>query len=267
MTFNITTDNKIRIFLFLGLLSLFSCNKNELVNEMVQFDQSFIPVWQTLYAIEFNKDTNDEVNLNANWQQLRQDWKILEEKFKNEQMDDDWQESFRFIEQWMTQIDWALKRDDLQLAIICLDHVRFEISDLRCREEIDYALDKIWDYEISLSALLDVSREPQLAHLDWDDIAIIINDCNRSWTEVIAQDYNNKLFKMNSKQRKDLENQFVIISVQLNELNLLVDHGSTESIRAITDQLIDNYLEMLSAFGHPVQPNNGIAVAAIKTNF
>ena len=251
------------IFIVIGLLFICSCNKNELVTEMIQFDQSFIPVWQTLYAIEFNKEVKSEGAINANWQQLSQDWETLHGRYKNEQMNDDWQESFRFMEQWMTQIDWALERDDLDLALIYLDHVRFEISDLRCREGIDYALDKIWDYEISLSALLDVSREPQLCHLDWNEIALIINDCNSAWLGVISQNYDSKLFKMNRRERMELENQFTINSINLNELNLLVDNGRTESIIVITDQLIENYLNMLSVFGHPAQPNDIIAASIL----
>lgn len=265
MTFNISTDNKIRIFIFIGLLSLFSCNKNEIVNEMAQFDQSFIPVWQTLYAIEFQKEMKIEVDINANWQQLNDDWDLLKTKFQYQQIDDDWQESFRFIEQWMSQIEIAIDRNDIDLALICLDHVRFEISDLRCREEIEYALDKVWDYEISLSALLDVSREPHIVHLDWDDLAIIVNDCNSAWSQVISQEYDNKLFRLDKNQRKNLENQFVITSVQLNELNLLVDHGSTESITRITEELIDSYLDLLTVFGKPVQPTENNPVASLTT--
>jgi len=258
MNLNIT-DNKIRIILFIGLLSLFSCNETKLVEEMVNFDQSFIPVWQHLYNVEIQKEQHNEEYLIANWIQFSKDWTILKEKYQYEKMNDDWQETFRFIGMWIDEADSAMFRNDFEAALVYMDHLRFEISELRYREGIDYALDKLWDYEIALSILLDATREPQLYHLGWDEVALIVSECNRTWLDVMAEAFDNQLFDIDENSEAHLQDQFTITTVKWNEVNLLVTEGYVESIIPIVDELMKSYLELLKEFGDPVQPNEYIA--------
>lgn len=166
------------LVIIIGLLLLGACEVKDIHKGMVQFDKAFIPVFYHVYHQDAAKAKKAVFGLAFQWQQFNQAYSQMLPK------NEDWTESFRLVDGWLHDAFTAIDGNRWDLALVQLDHVRFEWMELRMRHRIPYYLDNIWEFQMAYDLVMEVAKDPNLCLLQWNEFEELVSDLNQLWYPV-----------------------------------------------------------------------------------
>jgi len=137
-----------------------SCDVQSIKEDMVQFDQAYLPVWAYAYEGNLQKAKASVFYLEFQWQRLRG-------KYQDAMPDESWQETFRRVNDWLGDVYYAIDANELPLALSQLEHVRYELQQLRREYHVDYFLDHLYDFQDELAILTEAANDDMLCLLEW----------------------------------------------------------------------------------------------------
>lgn len=233
------------LFVFLFSLSS-SCedeNINVLLQDMAKFDKAFIPVLYYVRQGEMDNAKKSVFFLNHTWQKVNRKYKNLKPE------DDDWQEAFRMTDAWLSDAYFSIDAIQPKEAYIFLDHVRYQMMDLRSQHDIDYYLDNVWEFEASLDLAEEVAIDQMLCLLDYCEFEDIVKDLNEQWKIVKQAKVDAELFNLDTEDLKVLNNQKEKLREAIIVFNQAVDEMEGENLAMTATFLRQAYLEYLAGFG------------------
>ncbi len=179
-------------FVFLLLLTTVSCNNNtHIKKDMAGFDRAFIPVFYNTTLGDFKAAQNAMYVLRGKWQHYQSDFHPKAGE------SEDWKETIRMIGAWLEETECALEEGDAYRALIQLDHARYELVDLRLRANIDdYYLDYLWDFEMSMYAVIDVANDQMIDLLEFNEFEVLVKEVQMAWKDLDERDLNKRLFDL-----------------------------------------------------------------------
>lgn len=164
--------------MILGLLLTGACEVKDIHKDMVQFDKAYIPVLYHVYQRDAVRAKKAVFGLAFQWQQFDQAYRDMLPK------NEDWTETFRLVDGWLHDAFTAIDGNRWDLALVQLDHVRFEWMELRMRHRIPYYLDNIWEFQMAYDRVMEVAKDPNLCMLEWSDFEELVTDLNQLWYPV-----------------------------------------------------------------------------------
>lgn len=235
------------LLLFVFLFSLASsCEKdnvNVLLQDMAEFDKAYIPVLYYVRQGEMDNAKRAVFFLNHSWQKVNRKYKSLNPE------NDDWQETFRMTDAWLSDAYFSIDAMQPKEAYIFLDHVRYQMMDLRLKNNIDYYLDDVWEFEASLDLAEEVAVDQMLCLLDYCEFEDIVKDLNDQWKIVTKAKVDAELFDLNTDDLKVLNNQKKSLQEAITVFNQAVQEMEGENLAMTATFLRQAYLEYLAGFG------------------
>jgi hypothetical protein len=221
---------------------MFSCNQPGIKKDMVHFDEADVPVLHYVYHSEMEKASNSMYILDARWQQFQGKHQFLFSK------DFDAMERLRYINDWLGDTNDAILRDDRHTALMQLDHIKYEMMEIRRSYKIDYFLDYLWNFEGALSMLSEASCENNTLVCSDDEMAFLIDETRLLWEMVLQAE---KKPGSRAFNRIDVA-QFEQYKKEVSENMKLVaaeKYGSYENIEAAVDKTFVSFMNLLTLFG------------------
>jgi hypothetical protein len=211
---------------------------------MAQFDRAFIPVLCHTYHGDMNSAKEAVIYLNFQWQ-----------KFENQYMgalpdDDDWQEGFRLIEDWLGDAYQSIDHNDHQLAEIQLEHVRYELRQLRRHADLDYFLDDLYDFQNALDVVWETASDQQLCLLEWPEFEVLAQEATQKWNTLQAQQLDYRLFEFDPYQQARFKAAKTDIQNGMNDFQKAVDCANIEQIARTARQIEPKIWNLLALFGN-----------------
>lgn len=235
------------LLLFVFLFSLSSSCEDEnvdvLLHDMAEFDKAYIPVLYYVRQGEMDNAKRSVFFLNHSWQKVNRKYKSLNPE------NDDWQEAFRMADAWLSDAYYSIDAIQPKDAYIFLDHVRYQMMDLRSQHGIDYYLDDVWEFEASLDLAEEVAVDQMLCLLDYCEFEDIVKDMNEQWKIVEKAKIDVKLFNLNEEDLKVLKNQKKKLQEAIIVFNQAVEEMEGENLAMTATFLRQAYLEYLAGFG------------------
>ncbi|MFK7773122.1 MAG: hypothetical protein AB8F94_13325 [Saprospiraceae bacterium] len=235
------------LLLFVFLFSLASSceeeNVNVLLQDMAEFDKAYIPV---LYYVRQGEMANAKKSvffLNHSWQKINRKYKNLNPE------NDDWQEAFRMTDAWLSDAYFSIDAMQPRDAYIFLDHVRYQMLELRIQNGIDYYLDDVWEFEASLDLVEEVAVDQMLCLLDYSEFEEIVKDLNEQWNIVKKAKVDGELFDLDADGLIALKNQKKKMQEAIIVFNQAVEEMEGENLAMTATFLRQAYLEYLAGFG------------------
>lgn len=223
-----------------------SCEKEEVnvvLNDMAALDRAFIPVLVYVLEGEMDAAKKSVFFLNHKWQKFQDKYKDL--KPENE----DWVEHFRMTNAWLSDAYTAIDANVPEDAYLFLDHVRYQMIDLRIQNDFDYFLDDIWEFEARLDLVEEVAVDQMLCLLDYCEFEEIVEDMNAGWEAVELSNGDLELFDIYGDKLRALNFGENELRTALEEFNLAVVEADGENLAITATLLKVAYLDYLSSFG------------------
>jgi len=232
------------LLLIIVFLSLNSCNEKTLIQDMAIFDRLFIPAFYYSYM-------GDLEHTSMALYVLENEWKKFEPIHQQDHLSDDWNETFRLVGTWLEGARCAIDDRDLVQALFQLDHVRYEMSELRyLHRKDDYYLDYLWDLEGAIGMAKDIANDSLTDIPDWRELFLSTSELRLAWVMLSEQEVDIDLYKINpekavlmlSRQSELRESIFAYI----HEIN----NGCGNSFVAASAKMEKAYFEYLKMFGN-----------------
>ena len=235
------------LLLFVILFSLASSceeeNVNVLLKDMAEFDKAYIPVLYYVREGEMHNAKRAVFFLNHSWQKVNRKYKDLCPE------NDDWQEAFRMTDAWLSDAYFSIDAMHPKEAYIFLDHVRYQMIELRAKNELGYYLDKVWEFEASLDLAEEVAIDQMLCLLDYCEFEDIVKDLNDQWKVVKRAKIDDELFDLGVEDLKVLNIQKEKLQEAIIIFNQAVEEMEGENLAMTATFLRQAYLEFLAGFG------------------
>lgn len=187
------------IFLFLFLLTSAMAKPVDVRQVMVRFDQAFIPLW-------FSAELGDLANARATVAYTEFRWQQMERTLRLVLPEGEWTDHLDRTEDWLTDAYWAVQRGDLAMAAIELDHARFELMAMRRQMGImDYFPDQLYQLHSSLDILAEISEDPKLCLLDWNEFERLVQQAQNDWSALRDRQIDVETYELAVDQIQELD--------------------------------------------------------------
>ncbi len=166
--------------------------------DMVQFDQAFIPLWFHIYEGDLSKAKSEVFYVNFKWQQLKN-------RYGEASPDGAWQDAFCRTDEWLGDAYAAIDRNDGRLALNQLNHARYELMELRSQYGIAYYLDEVYRFQEIVQAIAEVVHDDKLCLLEWNELEAMIGRMNTNWVRITQQALDMKLYELDRETQLKLQ--------------------------------------------------------------
>ncbi len=151
--------------------------------DLVEFDRAFIPVWYHTYSDDLPKAVNGLPLLEAQWKNLKAGWKA--EAPQDQYLDD----IFTIIENRLEETADALSEHNLALAYNQLDHIKYELMELRRQQGIRYQLDDLYNFHEMVFHVICIADDDLLDLMEWREFERVVHEMNIGWTLLARMDF------------------------------------------------------------------------------
>lgn len=225
------------------LLGFLNCGKNVLPTTMAEFDKAFIPV---LYYTQ----QGDLMHAKQSLSVLNEKWDALYIQFDRQAPKaDHWRTSFKKVSSWLDEAAQALNDGDVRRAFVQLDHARYEMVDLRAKENIDYYLDKIWDLETAIDNVVEVSNDTMLDLLTYNEFLPMTQQIQASWQEVLIDTWEPAYFDFSELEIREEADRKFTLGLRVLDFKQDVQTADRCKIETAVKKLELAYLNYLYLFG------------------
>lgn len=209
---------------------------------MVHFDEAYVPVFYHVYKNDLDKASSSMFLLDARWQKFQDKYQLL---FKD---DIDGLERLRYIDDWLCDTKDAIFRNDQFTAMVQLDHMKYEMMEIRRSYKMEYFLDYLWDFEGALSMLSEVSCEDNTLVCSPDELAFLIEEAIYLW-QIVDEAENmpfSKVFGGHEMARFEQFKNEVTKNLKLVEAE---KYSSQKNLAATVDRTFESFMNLLTLFG------------------
>lgn len=237
---------KVILLFTLLISSANSCEDKEvnvLLQDMAEFDRAFIPVLFYVRHGEMDNARKSVFFLNHNWQQFQNSYQDLIPD------NDDWKENFRMTDAWLSDAYAAIDANAPEDAYIFLDHVRYQMMDVRTQNKWDYFLDDVWEFEARLDVVEEAAVDQMMCLLEYCEFEDLVRDMNMAWKDVKVTNKDKNLFEMEEEEIKMFRSKQEEIEDALKHFNIAVAEAEGENLAIAATFLRVAYLDYLSSFG------------------
>ncbi len=216
---------------------------NSMYEEMVRFDQAFIPVYFHVKYKNLTEARKAILPLRFRWNKLKNKYEYLVEEAA-------WQDAFCRADEWMDQAIDLIHENEAEMAFIQLSQVQFEMSQLRKCYELPYYLDKVYRFQELAQTLSEILHDEKLYLLEWGMIEQYVGQMNSSWISLRRHSMDPKDFNLTFAERKVLQATKVSIARELIFFNDLLAEAHQIKLRVAIKRLEREADTLLMLFGH-----------------
>jgi len=227
---------------FALIIVMISCNKPGVEKDMARFDQAYVPTLYFVYKNDLEKAAGSMFLLDSRWQDFQQKYSLV---FRN---DADEMQRLRYIDGWLCDANDAVLRNDRHNALIQLDHVKYEMMEIRRSLKVEYFLDYLWDFEGALSMLDEAVDDVNNLNCSPEELAFMTDEALYFW-DIVKE--------AGSSSASQVFNTINIEHFEKHEENIteflkLVDaqkFGPYENFDKSVNQTRDAFMQLLTVFG------------------
>lgn len=207
---------------------------------MAAFDKAFIPVLVHLYK-------NDMVKAERSIFYLDFKWNYFKTKYENhvEIKDLDLVQ----IEHSLAKAYKAINAYNRQEAIYRMNDVQAELSDWRAFHGVDYYPDYLFDFQLHLDYVLEVTQDDYICKMEWQDYENLVLSTRDYGLCVVEKTPDPAVFVMTKNEVFTIEFNRLLMTRQLNDLEDLLENADRLELLGAALKLQHTYLAIYGGFG------------------
>jgi hypothetical protein len=217
-----------------------NCQTLEIQQPMAQFDRAFIPVLIYSYEGDAYQAKRAVFYLDFHWQKLRN---RCQHNLPGEA------EALQRISEWLGDAYYAIDADYPLLAANQLEHVKYELMELRSRQGIAYYLDLLYEFHSNLDLLTEAAQDETLCRLEWEEFEQLLRLAQRQWAQICRQPLDAALFRFDEEKVNRLAQRQLILKEALGQFAEAADCADRLEIAASSQALQPAFMEVLRLFG------------------
>ncbi len=225
------------------VLSTYSCDVQDIKEDMVHFDQAYIPVWVYTYEGNAQRAKAAVFFLEFQWQRLRA-------RYEQSVPEESWQETFRRVNDWLGDVYYAIDANELQLARSQLEHVRYELQQLRREYHVDYFLDRLYDFQDELAILTEAANDDRLCMLEWPEFEELTVAALQRWRNLMVRPFDAGFYGLDAEEERLFDAYKLEMETALIAFADIVETADQEAIAAESCHLEGTFIPLLRLFGN-----------------
>lgn len=236
------------LIIFLLVTAVHAKADNNLVKDMVHFDQVYIPV------LAFTSDEKVKASKVA-MAKLVPVWKSFYNRYYTHQGDDSqWKNDFDKVGQYVkTSQDIIQRGTDIKEAHEQLEHVRVVFMQLRERNHIDYFVDHLTRFHEPMEKIVLAVKdktETTLTDKDINTVKSSLPEAKELWHAVVNSRFDASLYEFNKQQTAKLHELVDKEKTTLENLQKAITKGNKNEIIKTGLAIKPNFANFFKAFGH-----------------
>ncbi len=232
------------LLLMSSLLLLSSCKPHpDLKKDMVQLDKALVNVWLAIEFDDMPRAREEFIPLMYTWYYFNKKYQpILAE-------DDDWQESLRMVNDWLYDMTMSLEWNDRYTAMIQIDHVLYDLMELRRRHNMEYYLDQVWGFQMAHLILKEATKDEVLQLINWKDYTFLVRYFNKEWRILKRQPIDRTVQTWDKEQLALFNAKEKQLDKLINDFNYQVTHKEIRRIKSSFGKIEPELLGLIMMFG------------------
>ncbi len=234
----------IKSFQFLILFLLFtSCSTLEVPKDILTLERKFIAVWLPSQSCQLEKARGEYDSLIAHW-------KIFREKYSSIIKNENTKKEVRRSEQWLEEAGVCLKQGDELCVRVKLDQFKFQMQEIRKYWEVDYYIDYLWDFEEDLNRFVEISADPKLDLLEWNEFMPYLKAVNLSFTRLYEKEMDLEFLDYDPDKIDKWYSLKLELDLKLSCLNGLTEGAQIDEIANCAKGIQKTTHEAIALFGN-----------------
>jgi len=233
---------------FVSLIGLFLFASLPLKSEtgniqksMMRFEQAFIPVH---YYVE----KGDMVRAKSALLHLDHEWNIFYEKYATRKKGD-WLESFRRTDEWMNDLCGQIDANRKVWSAILLEHIKYELIELRRKNGIRYYFDAVYDFESSWSTVVEITNDKMMCLYEWNEFEEFVRWSKRDWAVAAGQSLPVEFLNLTDEQVLSSQKRREVLSEKLHHYRAVLSCGDQGAAHREAVAIKKLYFEFLRLLG------------------
>ena len=230
-----------RILLLSGFI-LFggNCQTMEIRKAMVQFDQAFLPV--LLYAYE-----GDSYQAKRAVFFLEFKWHQLKDQYQNMLPEEG--ETFNRIDGWLGDAYYAIDANNPGLAANQLEHVKYEMMEIRHRYGVAYYLDGLYAFQSDIGLLHEAANDEMLCLMEWGEFEHLLRQTQAKWEALCEQAFDAELYEFDAKKQQQLKEEQRVMREALSQFAEAASYANRLDLAQASSSLQPAFFGVLKLFG------------------
>jgi len=244
--------------LFISFFGLFFISSFSLTGEtgsiqksMARFDQAFIPVH---YYVE----RGNMVHAKSALLSLDHEWNLLYEKYSNYKRGD-WSESFRRTDEWMSDLCEQVDSNRQMWSASLLNHIQYEMKELRQKNGIKYYFDAVYDFESSWNTVVEITNDQMMCLYEWNEFEEFVRWSKRDWAVAEGQNLPVELLNLTDEQILGIQIRREILSKRLHNYRAILSCGDQGAAHREALSIQKAYFEFIRLLGRNYSGNSFMA--------
>ena len=221
--------------------------------DMVEFDKSFVPVLYHVWNDDLASAKRASFFLDYSWQKFNSKY----QKIANKENDID--EDLRMAQAWLGDAFTAIDNNCQEASYVYLDHVRFQLMDIRRKQKVSYYMDFVWEFEAALDLVLEPAGDLMLDLLDYCEFKDLISEMNYAWHQLNLAYFDETRFGFDDHKTFYYNFRKKQLKSALKDFNESFEIGDGEEIAIKASILEEAYLDYLFVFGDFTTSNTHFA--------
>ena len=227
--------------------------ENQLIKDMVHFDQAYIPVLAMTSAGNVKASQ-------ASFAALENVWREFKNKYYSKSGKDDmWQSDFDKLDGYIqASKKIILSGSNIKNAHVSLEHVKVVLMHLRERNGIEYYIDKLTRFHEPMEKIVLAVKGKTGVLLTDNAVTLVKNtlpEAVQLWQQVSASKFDSALYEFNAAKVEKLGTLVKKEQAALKRLQKAVKANNKVRIIQAGLAIKPNFARLFEAFGHFPTPN------------
>jgi hypothetical protein len=245
----------ISVFIFMMVVgSLTGCSEEpvepKLLESMVNLDRVYIPA---LLFTNLQKQRESEIameRLKGEWDEFNQKYYKLEFKYGVDIVDKFWKEDFDKIGTLVSTAESFVNDKKLNLAHEELDGIRLVFMELRHRNGLDYFLDEMNDFHLTMEEILgSIKGKDILEDRDLEKLAELSKKALEKWSGVANAEIDAVAFDFDDKKIAAIRKRIGEEKEALERFAAALSADEEDEIFQAAHDIKPNFVVLYKAFG------------------
>ncbi len=210
-------------------------------SSMVRFDQAFLPALEYTLRGDGHEAKRAVFYLEFEWRKLRS---RLQHRYPEER------QFLSRIDDWLGDAYFAIDANCPVTAANQLEHVKYEMMELRDRKGIDYYLDDLYDFQGGLEVLAEAAADEMLCLMEWPEFVALSDDLQREWAAIQQKPFDAALYEFDAGDVRQLRYQQQSMKEALDNFAKAVDSAQRDEIEQASQALEPAFGQVLHLFGN-----------------
>ncbi|HQU59255.1 MAG TPA: hypothetical protein PLU64_08665, partial [Saprospiraceae bacterium] len=174
-------------------------------------------------------------------------WHQLKDQYQNMLPEEG--ETFNRIDGWLGDAYYAIDANNPGLAANQLEHVKYEMMEIRHRYGVAYYLDGLYAFQSDIGLLHEAANDEMLCLMEWGEFEHLLRQTQAKWEALCEQAFDAELYEFDAKKQQQLKEEQRVMREALSQFAEAASYANRLDLAQASSSLQPAFFGVLKLFG------------------